>query len=220
MKISYKFAVLITFFAVIFSGMADAYPTYPKPDDVLSEYKPDFTPSSKHRGTQNSKLYLQPGFDVTLLMNQETHFEWSVKNATHFVIKDDKGKKIFDKSIKKNNSLDITPAKLNLKAEQKYSWSIDGDINVFYFTILDTDSEKVLLDNLAEIDAQNISPEERVLKKAAYVQLLSEKYSDSLDLYWLSAQWLSEISPTDKNFESEKENLLEKCRKHLINEMK
>ena len=220
MKISYKLVALIMFFAVIFGGVAYAYPTYPKPDDLLSEYKPDFTPSSKHRGIKRSDLYLQPGFDVTLLMNQEIHFAWIGKNSTHFVIKDDKGKKIFDESIKDLNSLDINPANLNLKAGQKYSWSIDGDINIFRFTILDADSEKVLLDNLAEIDAQNISPEERVLKKAAYVQLLSEKYSDSTDFYWLSAQWLLEISPTDPSLESERENLWKKCRDHLISEMK
>ena len=66
--------------------------------------------SGASRGSDDEpNLNPRPGFDVTLLMNQETHFEWSVKNATHFVIKDDKGKKIFDKSIKKITALTLHP---------------------------------------------------------------------------------------------------------------
>ena len=171
------------------------------------------------RGAEDDlNLNPQPGFDVTLLTNQTVHFAWDGA-AKIFVIKDDNGKKIFDKSVGNTSELEIDPKAAKLKAGQQYTWSIDGGLSAYKFTLLDEQTEKEILDKLAAIDAENISHEERALKKAAYVQLISELYPDTVDLYWLSAQWLSEISPTDEGLKENKSVLLKKCSRHLDDEM-
>lgn len=165
----------------------------------------------------NLNLNPQPGFDVTLMNSQTVHFSWD-GSAKNFLIKDEKGKKVFEKNVNEKNFIDVVPKAAKLKAGQKYSWSIDNKGN-FKFIVLDTKVEKEICDKLAEIDAENISTEERVLKKAAYIQLISDLYPETVDLYWLSAQWLSEISPTTEQLKETKSILLKKCARHLDSEM-
>ncbi len=161
----------------------------------------------------------QPGFDVTLLASQKVRFAWDNTNAKNFVIKNEQGKKVFEKAIGVDSAIDVEPSMLKLKAGQKYIWGLDDNSSAYKFTVLDEQSEKEILEKLAEIEAENISDEERTLKKAAYVQLISDLYSDTVDLYWLSEQWLSKISPTDENLKRDKSVLLKKCARHLDEEL-
>ena len=170
------------------------------------------------RGSEEDlNLKPQPGFDVTLLTNQSVCFAWD-GSAKNFVITNEAGEKVFEKAIGGAKKIDVVPSEANLKAGQKYSWSVNGN-DQFKFSILDAQTEKEILDGLAEIDAEKLSADERALKKAAYVQLVSDIYPDKVDLYWLSAQWLSEISPTDKKLKDDRFVLMKKCSQHLDDEM-
>ena len=174
--------------------------------------------SGASRGSEEDlNLKPQPGFDVTLLTNQTVIFAWD-DSAKNFVIANEAGKKIFEQAVDDAKKLEIVPSSSNLKAGKKYSWSVNGN-EQFAFTFLDTQTEKEIIDGLAEIDAENLSAEERALKKATYVQLISDIYPDKVDLYWLSAQWLSEISPTDKKLKDDRFVLLKKCSQHLDDEI-
>lgn len=216
MKILSRLLVVFAFVALTFGNFQTVWaaPDYPKPD-----LKPIKIGIPIQRGDDEKfNKAPQPGFDVTLLLNQTAHFTWDDKTTGKFIIKDDTGKIIFDAAVGSKNSLDITPGDLNLKSGQKYSWSVDGK-KFYKFTILDAESEKAILDNLAEIDAaENLSEEVRTINKAIYLQQLSKLYPDTLDLYWLSAQWLSEISSTDENIANEKNRLLKKCVQHHLME--
>ena len=215
MKFSNKLTAAIAFVALMFGSYQSAG-AYEKADMLINSRQIPIVIPFQRGEDEISKP--QPGYDVTLLMNQTIRFAWDSKSTGKFVIKDDKGKIIFEKKISADaNRLDLVPAAAKLKAGQKYSWSVDTDATIFTFTVLDAQSEKELLDNFAEIDTdKNLSAEERILKKATYVQLLSDKHSNTLDLYWLSAQWLSEISPVDENLDAEKFYLLKKCNRHLL----
>lgn len=159
----------------------------------------------------------QPGYNATLLMNQTVHFKWDVQKTTgNFVIKNEKGKKIFETAISDKSSLDIVPVEVKLKTGQKYFWTVDDNATVYEFTVLDSQSEKILLDTFAEIDEEGLSLEKCTIKKAAYVQGLSDYAKDELDFYWLSAQWLSKISPTDEETKIERDYLLEEYNKHIL----
>ena len=160
----------------------------------------------------------KPGFNVTLLQNQAVTFAWDGA-AKNFYINDAAGNKIFENAVAGKNFVEIIPAELKLNDAQKYYWRIDENSNAYQFNILDAQTEKEILSKLAEIDAENISPEERTLKKAAYVQLVSDIYPEKIDLYWLSAQWLSKISPADEKLKTNKSVLLQKCARHLDEEM-
>ena len=168
----------------------------------------------------------QPGYDVTLLMNFTIHFAWSDKYSGNdakkkFVIKDKNGKKIFEEIIGDKNSIDILPSKAKLKPSEKYSWSVGDNPKTYDFQVLDEQTENELLKNLAEIDSENLSPEECAIKKSAYLQMLSDEYPENFDFYWLIAQWLSEISPpSDSGLTKKKTELLQRCALHLDDEMR
>ena len=225
LKTQKKLAVVFVFAMAMFAGFqticeAGTFPGVA----ALKDYTPIPIPVHITRGDEKFDLSPQPGFDVTLLMNQTVHFAWSNNSPNssekkNFIIKNEKGNKIFEQSIGDKSSMDIVPGKINLKTGQKYFWSVDNDLNIFAFTILDEQTEKELLGNLAEIDAENLSPEECVIKKAGYLQMLSEEYPENFDLYWLIAQWLSEMSPTDEKFVEKKSELLHRCAQHLDDEM-
>lgn len=171
------------------------------------------------RGSDDDlNLNPQPGFDVTLMTNQTVRFAWD-GSAKNLFIKDDTGEKIFETAVGGKNFIELSPSNINFKAGQKYTWGLDENSNGYKFTVLDTQTEKEILSGLAEIDAENLSTEKCALKKAAYVQLISDIYPDKVDLYWLSAQWLSEISPTDDKLKENKSVLLRKCARHLDDEM-
>ena len=218
MKKLRKMAVALILGAVVFSGFQTAWAGLPPVSGTVGIGIPIPMPIMRADDKTKFNLKPQPGFDVTLLPNQEVHFEWSNKASKIFVIKDDKGKKVFEEKIGDKNGIDIVPGKAKLKAGQKYFWSVDNNLNTFEFTVLDEQLEKELLDKLVEIEAQYSSPEECVIRKALYVQLLSDDPKYGLDLYWLSAQWLSEFSPTDDKLENDKYNLLERCEQHLNKE--
>ena len=171
------------------------------------------------RGSDDElNLNPQPGFDVTLMTSQTVRFAWD-GSAKTFAIKNEAGKKIFETAVSGKNFLEIIPSNAKLKAGQKYAWGLDENTNAYKFTVLDAQTEKEILDELANLDAENISAQERALKKATYVQLISDLYPDTVDLYWLSAQWLSEISSTDEKLKEDKSVLLKKCARHLDDEM-
>ena len=220
MEIQKKLTAVLTFIAVLFGGFqiacaATIPPVLPIATYILKNVL-------KQKGADKFPP-LQPGFDATLLMNQPARF--SVENSANKIItcKDQKGKKFFEKTLNavtdsNNGFIDIVPAKEKLKAGQKYSWSVNGDSNTYTFTVLDEQTEKELLGNLAEIEQMNFSSEECTLIKATYLQYVSDDSKGNLDFYWLSAQLLSEISPTDDERKNEKSYLLKKCRQHFLSQ--
>lgn len=171
------------------------------------------------RGAEGDfNLIPQPGFDVTATLKDNIHFAWDAGESKNFIVEDSTGKKVYETNIAGKPSLDISPATMNLQAGQRYKWGIDKDFQKYDLTILSSDAEANLTKKLAEIDAENISSDEKLLKKAKYVQLLSDMYPDQIDLYYLSAQWLQ-----NKNMgklENERKMLLRKCEAHLDKEMK
>ena len=152
------------------------------------------------------------------MTSQTVRFAWD-GSANNFVIKDDTSAKIFETAVSGKNFIELIPNDANLKAGQKYIWGLDENAHAYKFTVLDMQIEKEILYGLAEIEKESLSTEKRALKKAAYVQLVSDLYPDKVDLYWLSTQWLSEISPTDEKLKEDRSVLLRKCARHLDDEM-
>ena len=209
MKFFGKVAV-VALAAMIFCGTqtADAFPTVGS--GIIDKYV--FKPIPTNRGSEDFDKRPQPGFNVTLLGNQRVHFAWTGKSNGNFIIKDAAGKIVFERAV--DGNFELVPAESKLKSGEKYSWSVDGGSNVYKFTVVDEQTENEILANLAELDAQtDFSAEERALRKALYVQLISDEEA-AIDLYWLSAQWLTEISTTDAELKEKKLQLLERCDEH------
>ena len=174
--------------------------------------------SGASRGSDNElNLTPQPGFDVTLLSKQEVRFKWDEAEGNEFFIKDADGNIITERDINGFTYFDVALNSLGLKPKEIYTWGIKGSLSEYSFRILDEQAEKELSSKLEEIDGENISRDEKVLRKAAYVQMISDMYPDIIDLYWLSMQLLSEIDSAES--QKEKSMLLQRCRTHLDNEM-
>ena len=176
--------------------------------------------SGASRGSsEDFNLNPQPGFEVTLFLNQSVRFAWDGDDHNIFSIKDHKGNKIFEKKITGLSYIEIIPNAIKLNAGQSYIWNLDGGYQDYKFTVLDERTENIILSKLAEFDTENISAEEKVLKKAVYLQLISDIYSDKLDLYWLSTQWLTALNTKTKKVEELKYLLLKKCVQNLDSKM-
>ena len=176
--------------------------------------------SGVSRGSSEEiNLNPQPGFNVTVFSNQPIIFSWDDSENKIFSIKDTKGNEILEQNVDGVTSIEIVPANVKLKAGQKYIWNLDRDFYDYQLTVLGKTTEKEILDKLSEIDSENISTNEKILKKATYVQLVSDIHSDKIDLYWLSAQLLSVMTPSTTEERNRKELLLNKCVMHLNDQM-
>lgn len=172
------------------------------------------------RGGENAKNNFdfkpQPGFNATLLSNQTVVFSWwdDVNNKI-FSVGDADGNIVFEKNIEGLTSFEIDVKDLNLQAEKNYFWKVNEDMQECKITLPDKETETEILSRLAEIDAEKISENAKTLKKSAYVQLVSDIYSEKIDLYWLSTKWLLNFKPASKAEESEQKILLNKCEDNL-----
>ena len=212
-----KLAVMIAFFAATFGIFQSAWAGIPLSSGI-GGWEPISTGIPGMKGSESFDLNPQPGYDVTLLPNQTVHFAWSADTAKTFVIKDETGKLIFDCDISNKDGIDIVPSELKLlESGKKYLWSVNGKKN-YKFTILDEQTESKLLQELAKIDEENLSPEKCVLKKAKYLLMLSDMNPATFDFYWLIAQWMNEISPTDEKLAEQKSDFLLRCSIHLDDE--
>ena len=61
-------------------------------------------------------------------------------------------------------------------------------------SLVSEQSEKQVMDGLAGIEAEQIPVHEKVVRKAAFLQLISDAYPDTIDLYWLSLQLLQGVA--------------------------
>ena len=183
-------------------------------------YNVEKVTSGSSRGpVQDMNFNPQPGYDVTLFLNEPVRFSCDESANKIFSVCDDKGKIIFKKKITGSNFLEIVPKEIKLKAGKTYIWNIEGDLRDYKITVLDEDTEKFIWDKLAEIDSENISAEEKLLKKSSYLQLISDIYPDKFDFYWLSTQWLVNFNPQAEELKELQYLLLRKCIQNLDSKM-
>ena len=167
----------------------------------------------------------RPGFNTTLMNNQKIVFAGVPTTdkfgravaPKNYVVKDSRGQEIYSGAFDKKGEVVLDLSTKNLQAGEKYSWVVDGETE-YNFTILDANTAKTVQDIFAKVDAKKISAEQRNLEKALLAQHLSNDSDGKVNLYWLSAQLLMEISPTDEDDKREKYMLLQKCHDHLMEE--
>ncbi len=195
-------------------------------EDNPEPSKSNVTRGSKYANTANYGFDLNPrlGFNTTLMNNQKVTFA-GVATIDNFgraaapkgyVVKDSSGQTIFSGTFN-NGEATLDLSTQNLKAGEKYSWIVDGNAE-YDFTIIDADTTKKIQDIFAQIDAKNTSPEKRNLEKAFWAQYISDTSKGKINLYWLSAQLLMEISPNSDDDQADKYRLLQKCYNHLMEE--
>jgi len=154
--------------------------------------------------------------NAPLLSGHKISFDDSYKGKT-MVFKDLDRKEVFRKTFT-GNDLDLLPGKAGLKPGKMYIREIiQGRFLQFRSTIrvLGKKDEKIVNKALAKIDREKISVEEKIIKKAAYLQYISDLYPAKVDLYWLSFQLLRTADITDEKLLKLHNILLGSCFDHL-----
>ncbi len=133
-------------------------------------------------------------------------------------------KEIFTKDLKGASSVQLTPEEIGLKPREVYTWSISGARKSRSFTmrLLSREITKLVTADLMEINREELSEAGKGIKKATYLQFMSDAYPKELDLYWLSYQVLEEIKEKSTLNEDDKilvQELTKSYLKHLSETM-
>ena len=147
------------------------------------------------RGTFYEIRLFHPGNHATVMPGQKITFVSEGSYGKYLVFKDSSGKEVFARDLKGVSSIQLTPEEIGLKPHEVYTWSISGARKVRPLTIrlLSGELSQLIGADLKEIDREELSDAGKIIKKATYLQFMSDAYPKELDLYWLSYQLLEEI---------------------------
>jgi len=152
--------------------------------------------------------------NASLLSGQTIFLDDYCKGKT-LVFKRLDGKEVFRNTFK--GDLELNPGQAGLEPGQIYIREIKiGETLDFRSTIrvLGKEDEKIVNKALAKIDREKVSPEEKIIKKAAYLQFISDLYPAQVDLYWYSYQLLDKAEIKDEKLLDLHEILLGCCLAH------
>lgn len=130
-----------------------------------------------------------PGYNATLLPNENVVFSWATGGTT-FLIVDRKWYQHVRIPLSGERSVSLTPERIGIKPGETFTWQVDGSGSdeIYQIRLARPEQTSLVREGLALIDKSTADSEERAVRKAAYLQLLSDIYPKDLDLYWLSAQ--------------------------------
>jgi len=166
------------------------------------------------------RIFPQPGFKATLLTGYPITFAWGEPTSRGFIIENSKKEIIFQKTIPETDCLTLQQEEIPITAGQQYTWRIEGMYDRYNLSLADENVTKEILAGLDKIDQGNGSVNEKLLHKAAYLQMISDDQPGSVDLYWLSYQLLIAIHVEGNDELAEKVSLLKnRFSKHLENTM-
>jgi hypothetical protein len=124
--------------------------------------------------------------NATLIADRKIYFGNYFKGKT-VVFKELAGKEVFRKSL--GDDPVLIPGKAGLFRGKTYMWEIRRGETLHYWSlirVLSKKDESAVKEALKQIDTEKISADEKIVKKAAYLQFVSDLYPDQIDLYWLS----------------------------------
>ena len=138
----------------------------------------------------------QPYDNATLISTQKSRFVWEGDTGEYIVFKDGIGVEVYRRKLQAGtSSVSISPEEIGMRPGVAYTWSIIGTRSNRPLSVrmLPSDIERQITADLRQIDIEPITATERALRKAAYLQFMSDAYPDDIDLYWLSHLILEEI---------------------------
>jgi hypothetical protein len=141
-------------------------------------------------------IYLTKFSDSSLFVVDFLPIIFTCSNCKTFTVYDFDHKKLFTEELKGENSFEFIAQKRNLKHNSIYYWKIldNYDGREGEFKIIDNKFQKKIRSDFSAIDKLTINISERNIKKALYLQMLSEIYYNDLDLYWISYQMIQNIN--------------------------
>ena len=179
-------------YAVYFSPPKATTGFLAKIADALSGYlgfvKEDvYATSMVERGNENIEL---PAGSVSALMCYSIPF--SSISFVRLSLADSIGNKIYECTIEPRKTVNLDPTIVGLKAGAVYTWIMKSKQNTRtgVIRILLEKEQSEILKDIKEIEQGAKTKEDLIIKKASYLQLISDMYSENIDFYWLSYQVL------------------------------
>lgn len=156
-----------------------------------------------------------PGFSVTLLAGEPVQFTWGNVNGQTLIFQDEHQNTIFRKSITELRSIRLSPEEIGLTPGQSYTWKVDGLPGSCQVVLLGPEIFKQVDGDLQKIDGVPGSAGEKILRKAAYLQLVSDVYPSKIDLYWLSYRLLEDCKTMESKHQGTVQMLQKRVASHL-----
>ncbi len=161
------------------------------------------------------RVYL-PGENATVMTGQRIIFS-NPYNGKTIVFKELRGKEIFRKNIGAKE-VSLTPGDIGMEPSKIYTWEIGDKAEVLHrskIKLLSEKDEDLVKKDLKKIDAEKISADEKKVKKAAYLQLMSYLYPREINLFWLSYQLIKDLNIKNEKTEEKAAALERRAIKYL-----
>lgn len=160
----------------------------------------------------------QPGNNATLLQGQKSTFTWEGESGKFIVFKDSNNTEIFNRELKGEPFLQLSPEEIGMKPGNAYTWSIIGIKNEreFKIRLLSEDVAQQVTGDLQKIEKEEMENVDKLIQKTLYLQFLSDAYPHDIDLYWLSYLVLEATITDETNLKGDSKALLLDLRKNYL----
>ena len=137
----------------------------------------------------------QPGNNATLIPGYRTRFVWKTDDGEYIAFKDANGTEVYKKDLGGGSHAIIAPEEIGMKSGEIYTWGAGepGSNRRLSLRLLANDAAQQILADLEAINKEGIGTFQKALKKAVYLQFISDAYPSDIDLYWLSYFILEKI---------------------------
>lgn len=169
------------------------------------------------RGDSDYIRVPQPNNNATVIPGYKITFNLGSGLEKYIVFKDSNGANILRKGITEKAKLQLTPEEIGMKPHEVYTWSIIRTENnkQYKIRLLNNSLVKQIVTDLNDISRQYQNETDKRIRKAAYLQFMSNTYREDIDLYWLSYQIMEEIEDRDK-LSNDNMVILEEIRRNYL----
>jgi hypothetical protein len=135
--------------------------------------------------------------------------------ARSVVVTDSTGRVIYQKQSDGSGDLTLKSEEMGARQGESYTARFAGGAGTkeSVISLLDEGLAMEVMKGLEYIDREKASKSDRELKKAVYLQLITDAYPEKMDLYWLSDQLLRE---KDLRFTGEQEETAAALRRRYV----
>jgi len=153
--------------------------------------------------------------NATFIADREIYFGCYLQGKT-IIFKELDGKEVFRKTFGDNPALILVKA--GLVQDKTYIWEIRRGETLherMLIRVLSEKDEATVKKALQQIDSEKISADKKIVKKAAYLQFMSDLYPGQIDLYWLSYHLLKNSDLKEDEAKDVYDVLWNRCFNHF-----
>jgi hypothetical protein len=171
---------------------------------VLKQYIDDFLKPTEHvtaaAVARDPKARQDTPLRATLLKSIPMKLANQTDEARSLLIFDHQKKRVYEKRFHGKEPLLLNGNQMKLRPQEQYTVFLNSPSaqKKIVVAMLEGNIEDEVLEGLTVLDREGGTDSERLIKKSAYLQLISDTYPEKFDLYWLSYQLISDAHQVTK----------------------